>query len=366
MITEQGSSISGTNSTAPELFKSELFKKEIAAYKEKIDQKLAGPEAFSLLSKLSAYPFMRSYASAYLDYCRGGKRIRAFLAAVGYGLCRNAEIDDSIITPSLAFELFQSGILIHDDIIDNSPLRRGKPSMHVTLGDGETGRSKAICVGDIGMILASDIILGSDFPEAIKTRALSLFNKVMAFTLAGELKDVELSDAEAYTQGEILDMYVLKTAWYTFTGPLLFGATLAGAGEDMMRALEQFGSDAGIAFQIKDDIIGIFGNEEVIGKTNLSDVCEGKRTILTCHFLKTASEPQLQEFRQVYGKKDANADDLLKVRTLLENAGSRRYAEDIMLRHLEKARASVHAMPVDEHYRMLLTGMIEYLGNRLY
>ena len=116
----------------------------------------------------------------------------------------------------------------------------------------------------------------------------------------------------------------------------------------------------------EDDIIGIFGNEEVIGKTNLSDVCEGKRTILTCHFLKTASEPQLQEFRQVYGKKDANADDLLKVRTLLENAGSRRYAEDIMLRHLEKARASVHAMPVDEHYRMLLTGMVEYLGNRLY
>ena len=181
-------------------------------------------------------------ASAFIQSCQGGKRIRGVLVKLGYEL--TGKKSKEILKIGAAYEIFHSAILAHDDIIDQSETRRGKPSLYKKLGI-----SKAITLGDLGFFLAIRVISESNFPAEYKNQATRLFAKTIVDTAVGQLLDIE--------KGNPIITAKLKTAHYTISGPLQLGAILAGMSptSPRLRRVKEFGENLGIAFQIKDDIL---------------------------------------------------------------------------------------------------------------
>ncbi|MBI2338059.1 polyprenyl synthetase family protein [Candidatus Daviesbacteria bacterium] len=204
---------------------------------------------------------------AFIKSCRGGKRIRGALVVLGYQLGMSfwggAEAttpesrswmrsprrpyQDDIYKVAAAYEILHSAVLIHDDIIDQSPLRRDQPALHQALGGNHYALSQAISLADYGFFLSFKLISESDFPTDYKISALKLFSQIMMNTAWGELLDLEDTDP--------LIVMKFKTACYTIAGPLQLGAILAGANEEKIRIFGQFGEKLGIAYQIRDDIL---------------------------------------------------------------------------------------------------------------
>ena len=343
---------------------SSLFTESLKNYKDKCDTLFENGSIKEFLFELDTHKKMPEYIDALIRHSRGGKRIRAYLVYLGYCLKAGFENDDKILFPSLSFELFQTGILAHDDIIDNSDYRRFKPSMHKDLGNGHDGVSKSICVGDLGIIAAIEILQKGDFNDSAKLRVITHQNKVFSSTIAGELKDIEFSYADRANESDILDMYKLKTAQYTVSGPLVLGAILASADEEFIENLYKFGNDVGICFQIRDDILGIYGSEDEVGKSIVSDMCEGKKTVLVSHFDRTADEGTKEKFYAVYGKEASGETELALVRQLLREAGSYNYALEMCESYVKSATEVLEKMDLSDYSRELLTGLLEYMTSR--
>ena len=343
---------------------SNLFIESLNDYKEKCNSLFENGEIKNFLSELDVHSKMPDYIDALIRHSKGGKRIRAYLVNLGYCLLSGFDNAEKILLPSLSFELFQTGILAHDDIIDNSDYRRFKPSMHKDLGKGHDGVSKSICVGDLGIIAAIEILQKGDFSDSVKLRAITHQNKVFSSTIAGELKDIEFSYADRAEECDIIDMYTLKSAQYTVSGPLVLGAILADADEKFIDLLYDFGNSVGICFQIRDDILGIYGSENEVGKSITSDMCEGKKTVLVSHFDRTASEADKELFYSVYGKENSGEKQLVLVKTLLEKSGSLQYALNLCDSYVERATSVIDKMNVSEKSKELLTGLLKYMTSR--
>lgn len=197
----------------------------------------------------------------FIKGCAGGKRIRGLLVVLGYRIA-GSKSDSSPAKPdqndrtgvksdiykiAAAYEIMHTAILVHDDVMDQSKLRRGEPSLYSALGGGRSGESQAICLGDVGFFLATKIIGETDFPDKNKIEALNFFSQIMIDTGVGQILDVLQIDPLTTTE--------LKTARYTISGPLILGAILAGSNQSLIRWLKVFGENLGIAYQIQDDIL---------------------------------------------------------------------------------------------------------------
>lgn len=345
---------------------SNIFIENLMGYKEKCDEFISGGGLADFLSTFGLDGVMGEYIDALIRHSDGGKRIRAFLVSLGYGLFKGLDRMDEVLVPSLSYELFQTGILAHDDIIDNSDYRRFKPSMHKDLGNGHDGVSKSICVGDFGIVSAIEILNKCDFSAEIKLNAVSHQNKVFSATIAGELKDIEFSYADTVCEEDILEMYRLKTAQYTVSGPLVLGAILAGAGSEEIKLLSAFGDAVGISFQIRDDILGMYGDEKSLGKSNLSDMCEGKKTVLVSHFEKNADNDMKNKFYSVYGNELSGEAELLVLRGILENCGSLKYAKELCKFYTDSAMDCIDKITDNVEGKALLLGLLEYMTSRTY
>ncbi|MBQ8759624.1 MAG: polyprenyl synthetase family protein [Clostridia bacterium] len=343
---------------------SNKFVEYLKEYKSKCDSFVEGKGAREFLSSFGLDNEMGTYIDALLHHTLGGKRIRACLVSLGYGLFAGFERNEDVLLPSLSYEFFQTGILAHDDIIDNSDYRRFKPSMHKYLGQGHDGVSKSICVGDFGIVSAIEILQRCDFSDSVKLKAVSHQNKVFSATIAGELKDIEFSYADKVSESEILEMYRLKTAQYTVSGPLVLGAILAGADEKSIKLLSDFGDAVGISFQIRDDILGLYGDEAKVGKSITSDMCEGKKTVLVSHFDTTASDEQRNEFYSIYGRKESGICELERVREILISTCSLEYAENLCKSYVDAATRTLAQININEGGISLLFGLLEYMTSR--
>lgn len=274
---------------------------------------------------------------------RKGKRIRPLLLVFSYkGYCSPKKKDSvSLYQASTCIELLHNFMLIHDDIIDRSNLRRGKPTLHRLLSrivktdqSEKLGYDLAIIAGDIVYALAIDAFLAIEEAPQRKERALKYFIQTAAFTAMGEFIDT-LHSAEKINQVKEKDVflnYTLKTARYTFDCPLVVGAILAGAPEGDIAKLSQLGVWVGQAFQIQDDIIGIFDTEKNIGKSILSDLAESKKTLLVCHAYKTLQGKDRKRLMMYFNKPKKTYQDLVAVRRIFLEAGSLQYS----LKEIEK------------------------------
>ena len=340
------------------------FIEKLGVYREKCDDIIRNGSLRGFLSSFGLDDVMGSYIDALLLHSDGGKRIRAYLVALGYGMCAGFENCEKVLMPSLSYELFQTGILAHDDIIDNSDYRRFKPSMHKYLGSGHDGVSKSICVGDFGIVSAIEILRCSGFSDSIILNAISHQNRVFSSTIAGELKDIEFSYCDHANEKEILNMYLLKTAQYTVSGPLVLGCILAGADEEFLKNISAFGDAVGISFQIRDDILGMFGEENKLGKSNTSDMCEGKKTVLISHFENVSDNETKKAFFEVYGNENSTSDDLEIARKYLVDSGSLEYANALCKYYTDVATQKLEGLRISDEGKELLFGLLKYMTDR--
>ncbi|MCL1842917.1 MAG: 4-hydroxy-3-methylbut-2-enyl diphosphate reductase [Defluviitaleaceae bacterium] len=331
---------------------------------------------------ISQSPIIKAALNELFEQHQGGKRIRGTLVKLGeeiaagifntksntkFNTKSNNKYQKNYLPVAQAYEIFQTGILIHDDVIDKSPTRRGKPTIHTNhtkVSDPHFGISRAICIGDYALFLANSIL--SELPPNILAKVLSFFSEIQIKTLEGELMDVslpfeEFTNHEEYVQ-QIFAVYEYKTAWYTLAGPMMLGALCGGADEAFLQHLREITLPLGIAFQIKDDLLGIFAGEEALGKSCLSDIAEKKQTILYAFAKKNADHSQLEVLEKIYGNPNATNHDLSAIREIFTQTGAKAHAENEIRRLSAAALDSIEKLNIES--KSLLRGLVHYLTSR--
>lgn len=309
------------------------------------------------------YPQLTPFIDAFIEQCRGGKRIRGALVKLGFALAAG-EDSQEILTVSTAFEIFQTAILAHDDIIDRSELRRGKPSLYKVLGGNHYGISQTISLGDLGFFLATELIAKSNFPEENKNRAIQYFTSTMQQTALGEILDVYQPTQQVLTKEDILTIITLKTSPYTVIGPLSIGAILAGGNQELLQKIHTYGENLGIAYQIHDDILGVFAKQEELGKSNISDIVEGKSTLLIWYAREHATAEQKEHLEAIYGKADPTKEDVAAVQAIFRDTGAYDYASSLVKIYTEKACHIIPELTSNEDQQALLMDIARVLSER--
>lgn len=300
---------------------------------------------------------------ASIQASKGGKRLRGALVKLGYEIAGGSR-ESQILTAAAAFEIFQTAILAHDDIIDKSPLRRGVPTIYQSLGANHYAISQTICLGDIGFFLAFQLLSESNFSPTDKAEAVKAFSKTMIDTAFGQMLDVELSGLAQREERDVLEIAKFKTARYTVVGPLQLGASLGGGSESLLKTLRLFGENLGIAFQIQDDILGVFGDEKVLGKSVSSDISEGKNTLLIVYALKNAEEEGKTRLKALYGKTDISDKEADEVRKIFKESGALDYSVGVALKYVTAAKKLIPQITKDSEKQKLLEQAADYLVNR--
>jgi len=306
-----------------------------------------------------------------------GKLIRGILINLGYNLLKKNTIYSTKL--SLAYEIYQTSILIHDDIIDQDNKRRGKDTIHFAnykkykkYSNNEKSithlsNSIGICLGDYGLYLANKVIIdnyanNSNFPSL-----LNFFTDIVLKTIKGETLDVilpfeskNMNINQSTLEETIMNIYRLKTAYYTIIGPLSIGLILAGTDKNKLADIEKIGDKIGIAFQIQDDILGIYSNQ--IGKINGSDIKEFKQTILYSYVCKTEYKDELMKY---YGNEEITNESISKVKEIFRISGAKAYSENLMNSLYDESLEIINDISwITEDKKELLRGFVDYLRIR--
>lgn len=262
----------------------------------------------------------------------GGKRLRPACCYWGF-LGAAGEDGPEIVRAASALELLQASALIHDDVMDNSDTRRGLPavhrqfeSLHARQGwEGEAtafGRAASILIGDLALVWTDAMLLESGFDCAALTRAKPVFDAMRSELMAGQFLDVLEQARGGGSVERALRVMRFKTTAYTIERPLHLGAALAGASQEVLSAYTEFGVPLGEAFQLRDDVLGVFGDPAETGKPAGDDVREGKRTVLIALAQERASAAERASLDRLVGDPALDVDGLAAVRGILAATGA--------------------------------------------
>ena len=325
----------------------------------------------SLITNSSGY--LKENLEYFKELNSEGKLIRGFLISLGYKMLKE-NIDYSYHL-SLAYEIFQTSVLIHDDIIDNDNLRRGKKTIHYSnylkyksLNDSDakkTSESIGICVGDYGFFKVNEIIIKYYKDDPNFSKLFDYYNNIVLKTVEGELVDVVLSFESKYKENlnledNIMIVYKLKTAFYSIIGPLCLGLILGGIEENKLEDIKNFGEKVGIAFQIQDDILGIYSD---MGKVIGSDIKEYKQTLLFSYTMK--NEKYKEELLKYYGKENIGEKDINETRRIFKECGAYDYANNLMNNMYNEGIEIMKKIDwIKEEDKNIIYGFVEYLRKR--
>ena len=282
-----------------------------------------------------------------IDYvlALGGKRIRPTLTLMSCNL-----FSDDVtpaIAPALGLEVFHNFTLLHDDIMDRADIRRGRPTVHKKWDD-----NTAILSGDVMQIAAYQLI--AQTPIQILKPVLDLFSQTAVEVCEGQQFDVDFESRNNVDANEYLEMIRLKTA-VLLACSLKTGAIVGGAGEEDAQHLYDFGINIGLAFQLKDDLLDVYGEEATFGKKIGGDILCNKKTYLLIHALELAQGADLEELHGWLKKSDANPDDKINAITHLYNClGVKKICEDKMSFFYEKAVANLENVGVNDNKKQEL------------
>lgn len=296
---------------------------------------------------------------------REGKRIRPILFCIGYlGFSRRKKAPPGLYRSALALELLHDFMLVHDDIIDKSDTRRGKPAMHALFRQSLAknkkikfdGEDLAIVAGDVIYAMALDAFLAVREDLSRKEQTLRKLFLAALYTGSGEFIELLLGakPIEQVLQADVYKIYDYKTANYTFASPLTMGATLAGANQQQIAKLHAYGMLLGRAFQIKDDIIGTFGEFQETGKSNLTDIKEAKRTLLVWFAFKRASAQERRLIKMIMANKTTRRADFEKMRSIIISTGALAYAKDQITQLSAQAQNLMQGLKLDQKYKRAL------------
>ena len=344
-----------------------LIDKEIETYTKQVQK--------STLQKFGANS--RIAMDAYLEILsRGGKRIRGALTILGYEMVGGQD-RKMIMQAAMAVEMIHAYILIIDDIADRSPTRRGGPTAHEALAayhkkrawaddSKHFGESMAMNAALTGNHAAQMLLANLDVDAELLVKAISVLNYAMVTTGHGQFNDIFNEVTGEVTERDVDNVLEWKTAHYTLLNPLTFGMCLAGVGCGPTDAIATYSLEAGRAFQITDDILGVFGEEFESGKSPLDDIREGKRTILTVHALQNASQTDKNFLMQMLGNSRLTSVEFKRCKEILVESGSLEYAQDRAEKHIQEALRSLEEQKSfwSEDGTRFLRGLALYLLGR--
>jgi geranylgeranyl diphosphate synthase type I len=286
---------------------------------------------------------------------RGGKRLRPIVLTAGFRAVNQAGALEDTVDAGAAMELLQSYLLIHDDWMDLDEERRGGPSVFAALrdrhADTHLGASLAVLAGDLASAYASELITRAPFPPARRDVGLDLFWRLQREVFFGQQLDLVAS-------ANVERMYDLKTGSYTVRGPVLLGAILAGGTDDTLASLRAWADPVGVAFQLRDELLGTFGDPGATGKPKGGDLRQGKHTTLVWHARDIVPKSERGALEGVLGNAAAKADEIAAATHLLTQSGARKRVEDRLASLSEKSRAALESAPFDTTDLELLTGLL--------
>ncbi|MFA6098800.1 MAG: polyprenyl synthetase family protein [Patescibacteria group bacterium] len=309
-----------------------------------------------------------------LEFTRRGKMIRGSLIILAYQMF-GKKINQEVIKTAGAIELFHSALLVHDDIMDNSALRRGKPAMHLQyqrLGEkegfekaGHFGMSSALCAGDVIFLITFELLSGLKIKEKQKEKIIRTFAQEMASVGLAQLSEMYLGYAARETsQREIAAIYQYKTARYTVSLPLMLGALLAGQPQSIVKLLMKLGEYIGVIFQIRDDYLGLFGRESGIGKSVGVDIRENKKTFYYHFLFKRASPAQKARLYKIFDRDKISQQQLRYVQKLIIELGVIEAVETRVSGYREQALKIIKQLKISQSYKKVLADLLGYMADR--
>ena len=328
-----------------------------------VDTRLAGLLDAKVDGAAEHGPEVVDMVKAFRDLClRGGKRLRAALVVAGFRSAdANADLEPAL-DAAVAIELLHAYFLVHDDWMDEDDVRRGGPSVHAALGrrfeSKHLGDSSAVLAGDLGVALSMEALSRVDVPPARLPRVFAAFAQMQADAVAGQQLDI------TGRSGDVEKTYVLKTGSYTVAGPLRVGALLAGGPDDLIVELERFALPAGVAFQLRDDLLSVFGDPKETGKPFANDVRSGKRTVLVEEAFRLAKAKDKSILMKAWGNARASQAALRAAVDVLETSGARRAVEERIATLTARALDALRAADLSENRHRLLIGAVEALTDR--
>jgi geranylgeranyl diphosphate synthase type I len=299
----------------------------------------------------------------------GGKRMRALLCYWGWRAAGGSPSAPEPVIAGTALEFFQAAALIHDDIIDRSDTRRGRPSVHrqFTTRHSEAGWhldperfgvSAAILAGDLCLAFSEELFTAS-CTDSIGATARTIFNRMRTEVMAGQYLDlleeaVGPDQAPAVAEERALNILRFKSAKYSMERPLMLGGALAGADDGLLRAYSDFALPLGEAFQLRDDVLGVFGDPEVTGKPAGDDLREGKRTFLVARALGSSGDRARAGINAMLG--DTSLDDAAigELRGLIIGSGALAHTERLIAEKSDEAFTALAGLGIDAVSRRAL------------
>jgi len=292
----------------------------------------------------------------------GGKRLRPLLMSMSFQMYggRGQQI---VAQSSIVLELLHSFMLIHDDIEDSDFVRHGEPTIEARFRKrldklpekqrDHVALSAAINAGDIAHALVYEQISNLKVDSATAMRLVNLVSTKSTITAIGQQYDILASVEDHITKTTLEKIASYKTAYYSFILPLQFGHILAKK-YDQLEKLERLGYLLGTGFQLSDDILGVYGDSKKLGKPNISDMQEGKKTFLVYFALKNANLKQEQILQKYWGNTEASFADLQKIRQLFDDTGAKRQVQALADNMYQKTLYEIQELEVSAQYEALL------------
>ncbi|WP_448623896.1 polyprenyl synthetase family protein [Geodermatophilus sp. URMC 64] len=318
-------------------------------------------------------PALAPVADEVRALARGGKRLRPAFAYWGWrgaaaGTPGPGEDDAAVLRAVAALEFVHVSALVHDDVMDGASTRRGRPATHhgfatrhgadALAGDPAAfGVGAAILVGDLALVWSDELLRCSGLSDATLTRARGVWDTMRTEVTAGQYLDLLRAAGGLPGPEGALTVARYKSAGYTVQRPLQLGAAIAGAGPRLFEAYSAIGLPLGEAFQLRDDVLGVFGDPAVTGKSADDDLREGKRTLLIALAELEADEPGRTLLRESLGDPDAGPDQFDALRHLIETTGARARVEERIAERTARARAAIAAAPITEDARAALDAL---------
>lgn len=305
----------------------------------------------------------------------GGKRLRPAQMFYSYLACGGKD-SKSALKAAVSSEMLHTFAIIHDDILDKSDTRRGFPTSHKFLKCfhknnkfvGEAvhfGLSGAILTGDLALALSDKALTNANFPMATLAKAKRLFDDLRTELVAGEFLDVYAEyRPENISEDFVIKILKYKSGYYTCGYPLRLGAVLAGAPAKIELGLFEIGEKSGVAFQIQDDILGVYGSEKQVGKSVDSDLKEGKKTLLVVKAYELSTPKQKNVLNKLLGNPTASHDELNKIRQIIKETGAYDYAHDEALKLIREAQSKLVSLPLYNPGKKFLSDLTQFLLER--
>jgi len=306
----------------------------------------------------------------YQRFSHGGKKLRGSWIQLGYEIAGGNKKD--VLEASTCIEIIHSFILMHDDIQDLDILRRGFPTIHKQYENEhkkikakhdsvQYGMSMGINTGDLGDFLGMEVLLKSKFPEGRKLKAAIYLSRLLQRVAYGQGLDVTYEQMGGISEYDVMQIHLHKSSIYTVPGPLKIGALLGGLSRNKIVALEDFGEPVGIGFQLRDDELGLFSDEETLGKPIGGDIKEGKNTILHIKAIEKANKEDKKILQRAYGNRKISRKDIERVRELTIKTGALEYSKKLSKQLVERGKRYIPKITKDPELQDTLANMADFM-----